>query len=240
MEKYIEDSGYELLMMNAKRFKREQRTHHTIMEIQLNEEIKEIIDVIDDLTVDYNELQQKQLPELLSYVSDELNKTYFFLLRSAVLQPKNREFSDNDANYHLDVATQFYRSEMFRSWVEEDEGRKTRMDIYNFLMDGDREDLAVRAAFVKVEDRLKQFFKLNDEVKFSRRVDFKKDRRELRQSVYKLVHACGKCNVDGDNCKAVLGKLGVMTIYDCLCKDLLKERLRGKRVKRMFTGPLFR
>ena len=85
-----------------------------------------------------------------------------------------------------------------------------------------------------------EFFELNDGDKFSTRGQYKKDRRNLKRTVQKLINACIKTNTDEDNCKAVLGRLGVRTIYATLCKDLMEERLRGKRVERMFIRHLFK
>ena len=211
------------------------------MEMQWNEEINEIMGVIDDLTVEFKELLVGHpLVEQLNYVIDELNKAFFILLRTAVLQSKKPECSDNDKEYNLDAETKHYRSDEFRNWIEEDEGRKTKMDMYNLLMDGDQEDPRVQAAFLKVENSLKEFFKLNDEDKFSTRDQYIKDRKNLKLSVYNLMNACIKTSTDEDYCKAVLGRLGVKTIYATLCKDLMEERLRGKRVERMFIRHLFK
>ena len=72
-------------MRNVERFKRDHETYHTIMEMQLNEEIEEIMEVIEYLTVDYNDLLVRDaLDEDQNYVNDELNKTHFIILSTAV------------------------------------------------------------------------------------------------------------------------------------------------------------
>ena len=108
------------------------------------------------------------------------------------------------------------------------------MDVRNLLMDGDQEDLTLRAAFLEVENGLKQFFKLDDYDKFSTRDQYINDRRNLTQSVCKLINACIKTSTDEDNCKAVMETLGFKTIFVSLCKDLTKERLQGKKAERLF------